>query len=86
MAQQNRAKGREISTDQLLGEGHFAEIDVQAIYDGATLALCCLSAFSCVCYDGIWRQKTTSWGLFSFHFYVVAGIEFVSPSLWGKHT
>ena len=44
IAQQNRARGREISTDQLLGEGRFAEIEVQAVYDEETLALCRLSA------------------------------------------
>ena len=37
---QSRARGREISTDQLLGEGRFAEIEVQAVYDEETLALC----------------------------------------------
>lgn len=31
--QQNRARGRDISTDQLLGEGQFAEVEVQALYD-----------------------------------------------------
>ena len=40
---QSRARGREISTDQLLGEGRFAEIEVQAVYDEETLALCQLS-------------------------------------------
>ena len=40
IAQQNRARGREISTDQLLGEGCFAEVEVQAVYDEETLALC----------------------------------------------
>ena len=40
IARQNRARGREISTDQLLDKGHFAEIEVQAVYDGETLALC----------------------------------------------
>ena len=28
IARLNRARGREISTDQLLGEGHFAEVEV----------------------------------------------------------
>ena len=35
---------REISTDQLLGEGCFAEVEVQAVYDEETLALCQMSA------------------------------------------
>ena len=37
---QNRVMGREISTDQLLGEGRFAEIKVQSVDDEETLALC----------------------------------------------
>jgi hypothetical protein len=45
LAQQNRAKVREISTDQLLDEGHFAVVEVQAVYDEETLVLCHLSAF-----------------------------------------
>ena len=28
IARLNRARGREISTDQMLGEGHFAEVEV----------------------------------------------------------
>jgi hypothetical protein len=40
IAQQNRARGREISTDQMLGEGRFAEIKVQSVDDEETLALC----------------------------------------------
>ena len=28
----------------MLGEGHFAEVEVQAVYDEETLALCQLSA------------------------------------------
>ena len=40
IAQQHRARGREISTDQMLGEGRFAEVEVQAVYDEETLALC----------------------------------------------
>ena len=39
-SRKNRARGREISTDQMLGEGHFAEVEVQAVYDEETLALC----------------------------------------------
>ena len=39
-----KARGREISTDQLLGEGHFAELEGPAVYDEETLALCRLSA------------------------------------------
>jgi hypothetical protein len=35
-----KARGREISTDQLLGEGHFAELEGPAVYDEETLALC----------------------------------------------
>ena len=46
IARQNRARGREISTDQMLGEGHFAEVEVQAVYDEETLALCQLSALT----------------------------------------
>ena len=45
LAQQNRAKGRQIFTDQLLGEGYFAVVEVQAVYDEKTLVLCHLSAF-----------------------------------------
>ena len=44
IAQQNRAKVREISTDQLLDEGHLAVVEVQAVYDEKTLVLCHLSA------------------------------------------
>lgn len=44
IARQNRARGRDISTDQLLGEGRFAEVEVQAVYDEETLAWCRLSA------------------------------------------
>lgn len=44
-APQNRARGREISTDQMLDEGRSAEVGVQAIYDEETLALCRLAAF-----------------------------------------
>ena len=40
IARQNRARGREISTDQMLGEGRFAEIKVQSVDDEETLALC----------------------------------------------
>ena len=40
IAGQNRTRGREISTDKLLGEDCFAEVQVQVIYDGETLALC----------------------------------------------
>ena len=40
IAQQHRARGREISTDQMLGEGRFAEIKVQSVDDEETLALC----------------------------------------------
>lgn len=44
-APQNRARGREISTDQMLDEGRSAEVGVQAVYDEETLALCRLAAF-----------------------------------------
>jgi hypothetical protein len=39
-SRKNRARGREISTDQMLGEGHFAEVEMQAVYDEETLSLC----------------------------------------------
>jgi hypothetical protein len=45
ISQQNKARGREISTDQMLDEGCFAEVEVQAVLDEETLALCQLSAF-----------------------------------------
>lgn len=36
--------GRNISKDKQLGEGHFAEVEVQAEYDEEILTLCCLAA------------------------------------------
>jgi hypothetical protein len=41
IARQNRAMGRQISTDQLFGEGHFADnfVEVQTVYDEQTLSL-----------------------------------------------
>jgi hypothetical protein len=43
IARQSRARGRKISTEQLLGEGRFAEVvdqSVYDVYDEETLALC----------------------------------------------
>jgi len=46
MAQQSKVRDINISKDQLLGEVHFAEAEVQARYNGKTLTLCCLTALN----------------------------------------
>lgn len=43
-AQQYKVRGINISKDLLLGEGPFAEVEVQAEYDEETLTLCHLAA------------------------------------------
>ena len=35
-----QTQNREISTDQLLAEGCFAKVEVQAVYDEETLGVC----------------------------------------------
>lgn len=45
-APQNKARGRDISKDQLLGEGLFAKIEVKAVYNEETLELCHLAALN----------------------------------------
>lgn len=54
IACENRARGRETSKDQLLGEGCFTEIEVQAVYDEETLALCLLAGLN------VWDKVTES--------------------------
>lgn len=41
-----QATGISISQDQLLGEGPYAEAEMQVEYDDTTLALCCKAALS----------------------------------------
>ena len=40
MEQQGRAKGVEVSQDQILGVGAYADPQVQALYDEEVLSLC----------------------------------------------
>ena len=44
--QRNRARGIEISQDQLLGEGEYADIELQSLYDEHTLVLCRMAALN----------------------------------------
>jgi hypothetical protein len=45
IAQQNKARGKNISEVLLLGEGHFAELEVDAEYD-ESLMLCAKAALN----------------------------------------
>ena len=42
--QRNRARGIEISQDQLLGEGEYADVECQSLYGEHTVALCPMAA------------------------------------------
>ena len=44
--QRNRARGIDISQDQLLGEGEYADVERQALYDEHTLDLCRMAALN----------------------------------------
>ena len=44
--QRSRARGSEISQDQLLGEVVYDTIERQSPYDGHTVALCCVAALN----------------------------------------
>lgn len=44
--QQGRVRGYEISQDQILGEGCYAEVEKQITFDDHTLALCCTAALN----------------------------------------
>ena len=44
--QRNRARGIEVSQDQLLGEGEYADVELQSLYDEHTLVLCRMAALN----------------------------------------
>ena len=44
--QRSKARGMEISQDQILGEGDYATIERQAVYDDHTLDLCHTAALN----------------------------------------
>ncbi|KAL6085757.1 hypothetical protein STEG23_032269 [Scotinomys teguina] len=46
LEQQGKLRGFEISQDQILGEGHFANRNIQATYDEHTISLCCTAALN----------------------------------------
>ena len=46
LEQQDRARGHEISQDQILGEGQYADLQRQCTLDDNTLILCCIAALN----------------------------------------
>ncbi|KAL6036463.1 hypothetical protein STEG23_034174, partial [Scotinomys teguina] len=46
LEQQDKLRGFEISQDQILGEGHFADRNIQATYDEHTISLCRTAALN----------------------------------------
>ncbi|KAL6091286.1 hypothetical protein STEG23_008144 [Scotinomys teguina] len=46
LEQQGKLRGFEISQDQILGEGHFADRNIQATYDEHTISLCRTAALN----------------------------------------
>ena len=44
--QGSRARGIEVSQDQLLGEGDYADIERQSLCNDHTLELCCMAALN----------------------------------------
>ena len=46
LEQQGKAKGLELSQDQILGEGHYSDSQDQALYDEYNLSLCSKAALN----------------------------------------
>lgn len=46
MEQRSKARGKELSQDQILGEGNYTTVESQSLYDGHILALCSAAALN----------------------------------------